>query len=94
MAGWVRVVAGLLVVGQLSGCACGGGLSEGGKTALIGLAVVAGLVLLSRNRGDDDDEDQQNYRECIKHHSRSTRSYCDDSYNGYDRHRDTRDPRW
>ncbi|MCP8464727.1 hypothetical protein NK553_12285 [Pseudomonas sp. ZM23] len=95
MASWMRVVAGLLVVGQLSGCASGGGLSEGGKTAVMGVAavaLVAGLVLLSKDRDDDDDKA---YRECRKHHSRASRSYCDDYYyRDYDRHRNSRDDRW
>ncbi|OBY91203.1 MULTISPECIES: hypothetical protein [Pseudomonas] len=90
MASWVRVVAGLLVVGQLSGCASGGGLTEGGKNALIGVAavaLVAGLVIMSK---DDDDDD----RDCRKHHNRSERRYCNDSYYNHDRYRNSRDDRW
>lgn len=94
MSRFIRVVAGLLVVGQLSGCASGGGLTEGGKNALIGIAavaLVAGAVIMSK----DDDDDDDDYRECRKHHSRSARSYCDDYYRGYDRDRyDRRDDRW
>jgi hypothetical protein len=88
MASWVRVVAGLLVVGQLSGCASGGGLTEGGKNALIGVAavaLVAGLVIMSK---DDDD------RDCRKRHGHSDRRYCNDSYYGHDRYRNSRDDRW
>ncbi|QRY78913.1 hypothetical protein JVX91_25615 [Pseudomonas sp. PDNC002] len=91
MSRFIRVVAGLLVVGQLSGCASGGGLTEGGKNALIGVAavaLVAGLVIMSK---DDDDDD---YRDCRKQHSRSERRYCNDSYHGYDRYRNSRDDRW
>ncbi|MCP1651720.1 hypothetical protein [Pseudomonas nitroreducens] len=58
MPSWLRVVAGLLVVGQLSGCASGGGLSENGRNILVGAAVVAavaGMVLLSKDSDDDDD---------------------------------------
>ena len=87
MASWVRVVAGLLVVGQLSGCASGGGLTEGGKNALIGVAavaLVAGLVIMSK---DDD-------RDCRKHHNRSERRYCNGSYYDHDRYRNSRDDRW
>ncbi|MBD9675425.1 hypothetical protein IB274_01870 [Pseudomonas sp. PDM18] len=90
MASWVRVVAGLLVVGQLSGCASGGGPTEGGKNALIGVAavaLVAGLVIMSK---DDDDE----VRECRKHRGHSDRRYCHDSYYGHDRYRNSRDDRW
>ncbi|QJP10433.1 hypothetical protein [Pseudomonas multiresinivorans] len=90
MASWVRVVAGLLVVGQLSGCASGGGLTEGGKNALIGVAavaLVAGLVIMSK---DDDDDG----RDCRKHHNRSERRYCNDSYYDHDRYRNSRDDRW
>jgi hypothetical protein len=84
MASWVRVVAGLLVVGQLSGCASGGGLSENGKSALIGVAAVAALaamVVLSKDRDDDDD-----YR---KGYGRDYRDSADYRYGrdsrGYDR---------
>ncbi|MGE9764017.1 hypothetical protein [Pseudomonas sp. PDM20] len=90
MASWVRVAAGLLVVGQLSGCASGGGLTEGGKNALIGVAavaLVAGLVILSK---DDDDDD----RDCRKRQGHSDRRYCNDSYYGHDRYRNSRDDRW
>lgn len=90
MSRFIRVVAGLLVVGQLSGCASGGGLTEGGKNALIGVAavaLVAGLVIMSK---DDDDDD----RACRKHHDRYERRYCNDAYNGYDRYRDSRGGRW
>lgn len=82
MSSWMRVVAGLLVVGQLSGCASGGGLSENGKNALIGvaaLAAVAGMVLLSKDRDDDDD-----YRDGYRRDYRDDYRYGRDS-RGYDR---------
>ncbi|MDN6858083.1 hypothetical protein QO207_15920 [Pseudomonas sp. CAN2814] len=77
-------------MGQLSGCASGGGLTEGGKNALIGVAavaLVAGLVIMSK---DDDDDD----RDCRKHHGHSDRRYCGDSNYGHDRYRNSRDGRW